>query len=122
MKTTIAIACCVAFTSVAAAEDTWTPTVSFSRGDSSSIKVFEPDGYKASITVGGEMQSDTVPAVLRVPNADDFVVVTITAPSGAKWSKKIETKKYQVTELRVKHQAAAQPGPGGAAKKLFGHF
>lgn len=106
---------------VASAEDSWTETVAFTRGDASAIKVFEPDGYTAAVTVGGETQSDAVPTVLRVPNSDAFVVVTITAPNGAKWSKKIETKKNHVTELRVKHIAAVAKAPGGA-KKFFGKF
>ena len=111
----------LAFARSAHAEDSWTETVAFTRSDASAIKVFEPDGYTASINVEGNAQSDAVPTVLRVPNSDAFYVVTITAPSGAKWSKKIETKKSFVTELRVKHTAAAGT-PGAKAKKFFGKF
>lgn len=111
----------LAFARSAHAEDSWTETVAFARSDASAIKVFEPDGYTASISVEGNAQTDAVPTVLRVPNSDAFYVVTITAPSGAKWSKKIETKKSFVTELRVKHTAAAAAG-GGARKKFFGKF
>lgn len=112
----------LAFTRSAHAEDSWTETVAFARSDASSIKVFEPDGYTASISVDGQAQSDAVPTVLRVPNSDAFYVVTLTAPNGAKWSKKIETKKSFVTELRVKHTAGAAGSPGAKAKKYFGKF
>ena len=112
----------LAFARSAHAEDSWTETVAFARSDASAIKVFEPDGYTASISVDGNAQTDAVPTVLRVPNSDAFYVVTITAPSGAKWSKKIETKKSFVTELRVKHTATAAGGGGGAKKKYFGKF
>ena len=120
-KSIIGVVFVVAFASVAYAEE-WSETHSFARGDASAIKVFEPDGYTASVTVDGNVQSDQVPTVLRVPNSDNFVVVTITAPGGAKWSKKIETKKYQVTELRVKHTPAAQAQPSGSKRKFFGKF
>jgi hypothetical protein len=113
----------LAFARSAYAEDSWTETVSFRRGDAAAIKVFEPDGYTASVTVDGAAQSDQVPTVLRVPNADSFVLVTITATNGSKWSKKIETKKGSVTELRVKHTAAAAAAPGAKpGRKYFGKF
>lgn len=114
--------CTVVATTAAFAEDSWIETVAFSRGDASAIKVFEPEGYTASITVGGETQRDQVPTVLRVPDGDAFVVVTLAAPNGAKWSKKIETKKGRITELRVKHTAAAAAAPAGAKRKFFGKF
>jgi hypothetical protein len=111
--------CVVGFAAPAFAEDSWTETVAFSRGDASAIKVFEPEGYTASVTVGGETQKDQAPTVLRVPDGDAFYTVTLVAPNGSKWSKKIETKKGRVTELRVKHTAGAAPSSGGAAKKKY---
>jgi hypothetical protein len=123
MSKSLWIVCCVVGLSASAfAEDTWTETVAFSRGDTSAIKVFEPEGYTASVTIGGETQKDQVPTVLRVPDGDAFYVVTMVAPSGSKWSKKIETKKGRITELRVKHTAAAAAQPGGSARKFFGKF
>jgi len=111
------------FARTAHAEDSWTETVAFRRADQAAIKVFEPDGYTATVTVDGQAQTDQVPTVLRVPNADSFVLVTLTAPSGAKWSKKIETKRGSVTELRVKHVAAAGGGAAPTkARKWFGKF
>jgi hypothetical protein len=105
----------------AEAQDSWTETVSFARSAASGIKVLEPDGYTVSIKAEGLAQKDSVPTVLRVPNTEAFYVLTFTAPSGATWSTKVETKTGQITELRVKHTSAASPSPA-ASRKFFGKF
>lgn len=106
----------------AAAEDTWSKTVAFSRSDASAIKVVEPEGYRVTVTAPDGVLSDTAPAVFKLPPGDAFYLVTLTAPGGAQWSNKIEVKKYQTTELRVKHVAAGPapaPGPAPAAARTY---
>jgi hypothetical protein len=103
------------------AEDTWTKTVTFTRSDASAIKVTEPEGYRASITVGDATSGDILPtAFLNIPNAEAFYTVTFTAPGGATWKTKVETKKFFVTELRAKHVAAAPTAAPTSKQKFFG--
>ncbi len=104
----------------AQAEDTWSKTIAFSKSDASAIKVFEPEGYKASITIDGKIQSDAIQVLLKTPNTDGFYTVTITAPNGVSWKTKVETKKFAVTELRVKHIIAAATAVAPAKAKFFG--
>lgn len=106
------------FAQTAHAEDSWSKTVAFSRSEASAIKVFEPENYRASVTIGDNTSGDTVPTVLQVPNSDAFYTVTITAPNGATWQTKVETKKNAVTELRIKHIASNTTN--APARKYFG--
>jgi hypothetical protein len=111
----------VVVASPAEAQDSWTETVSFTRSEASGIKVSEPDGYAVSIKGEGVAQKDNVPTVLRVPNTEAFYVLTFTAPNGATWSTKVETKRSHITELRVKHTTAAASSPA-ASRKFYGKF
>ena len=122
MKTSILVVCSLAAVSglsaIAHADDSWTETVSFSRSDASSLRITEPDGYAVSVSVDGQPVNDTVPANIRPPAGDSYYAVTLTAPSGAKWTKKIEVRSYQITDLKVKHTAATAAAP---ARPAVGH-
>lgn len=111
MTKTICVASLLALVTLvapAAAEDKWVERVTTSRSDETSIKVIEPDGYKATVTVGSEVFTDTVPAKFRLPSTDNFYLVTVTAPSGKKWEKKLEAKRFQTTEVRISHTVETQ--------------
>ena len=123
----LAVACIAALTlgaltRVAAADDRWSETVTFERADSTAIRISEPEGYQVSVTIAGNISSDTAPAVFRVPNVDGFYPVTFVAPSGTKWTKKLEVRRFQITGVRVKHVAEARPAPppaGAAAVRSY---
>ncbi len=100
--------------SPARAEDKWSDTKAFVRSDATSLKILEPEGYRVSVVVDKKVVSDTLPAIVRLPD-EGFYQVTITAPSGAAWSQKVEARRYQITELRVKHTVSEAPATPAAA-------
>jgi len=123
LKTVVMAAVIVVVIPFAHAEDKWSETVTFSRSDQSTMKIVEPEGYKVSVTIDGNNVTDTVPAAIKMPQTDGFYMVTLTAPNGAQWAKKIEVKRYQVTELRVSHAAGDKPAaaPAAQARKFIGN-
>lgn len=106
----------LSFARVAAAEDSWRESVSFSRADRASLKIVEPEGYKVAV---GSF-NDTAPTVVAVDNADGYYAVTLTAPTGATWTKKIEVKRGQTTELRVQHVKANASTPATPSRSHVG--
>lgn len=112
-------------TRAAAAEDRWSETVTFQRSDASAIRIAEPEGYQVTVTIAGNVSTDTSPALFKAPAADAFYQVTLVAPSGAKWTKKIEVRKFQITDLRVKHvveeRPAAAPPAAAPARSYVGN-
>ncbi|HTM22302.1 MAG TPA: hypothetical protein VL172_17400 [Kofleriaceae bacterium] len=112
MNRSIALSCWFLLLGARAASAGWTHEVSFSRSEATSIKVVEPDGFKVSIVIGGEVKSDSVPAVFTLPDQDGYYEVAVTAPDGATWSRKIEVRVRQQTSLAVRYVAdAATPAP-----------
>ena len=110
----------LAITSTTAfAEDRWSESSTFTHSDVTSIRVAEPEGYKVSIKIGDEVQTDTVPVVFRAPLADAYYSMTIVAPNGAAWTKKIATRRYNVTEVTVSH-VADDKAPAKSARKFIG--
>ena len=93
--------------------DEWSHTTSFESANTSSIRVVEPEGYQ--FTINGH--TDNAPAVFRVANADNYVTMTVVAPSGAQYERKIEIKAYRQTVVRVRHVAAAPTPKEKPAKR-----
>ena len=122
LKTVVMAAVIVVVIPFAHAEDKWSETVTFSRSEQTTMKIVEPEGYKISVAIDGNNVTDTVPAAVKMPQNDGFYMVTLTAPSGAQWSKKIEVKLHQVTELRVKHAAGDKAtAPANQVRKFIGN-
>lgn len=108
---------------VASAEDTWSKTVAFTPSQAPSIRIPEGaiDGYRVTISIDGKESTDTAPAVFPAPPKDGFYTATFVAPSGATWTTKVEVKRYQATEVRVRHLAAEAPKdkPAAAPVRTF---
>lgn len=111
------IACVMTLSTIARAEE-WSLTTEHKYSKEASIRVIEPDGYTVAI---GEV-SDTVPTVLKTPNADAYIVVKFTSPTGRSWEKKVEVRAGNQTIVRVKHTPPGAPAaePGKAVKKHIG--
>ena len=94
-------------------------TYRFSQGGTS-LKVVEPDGFKVSIALpDGTVKSDTVPALFALPDADAFMKVTVTAPDGSAWSKKVEIRAKQQAELAVNFKEEAKTQEKPASTRTF---
>jgi len=86
-----------------------------------SLKVTDPDGFKVAITLAdGSVKSDTVPALFALPEADAFLKVTITAPDGSSWSKKVEIRAKQQAELAVNFKEEAKTQEKPASRSFVG--
>lgn len=111
------IACVMSVSTIARAEE-WSLTTEHKYSKEASIRVVEPDGYTVAI---GDV-SDTVPTVLKTPNADAYIVVKFTSPAGRSWEKKVEVRAGNQTIVRVKHTPPGAPAaePGKAVKKHIG--
>jgi hypothetical protein len=93
--------------------DEWSHTTSFESANAASIRVVEPEGYQ--VTING--RTDNAPAVFSVPNADNYILMTVAAPSGAQYERKVEVKAYRQTVVRIRHVAAAAPKKEAPAKR-----
>lgn len=102
------VACILASHSIAHA-DQWSLTTEFQTAGSTEVRVVEPEGYQ--VTLLG--RTEVAPAVFAPPNGDDYVVLSVAAPNGAKWEKKIEVRAYRQTVVRIRHvpDAARAEGP-----------
>ena len=107
---------CIALPSVALADE-WSHTEELQSANTASIRVTEPEGYQ--VTING--RTDTAPAVFAVPNADNYFVLQISAPSGAHWERKIETKAFRQTVVKIRHVASTAPAaPAGKVASYVG--
>jgi hypothetical protein len=102
--------------SSSAARAEWTKTESFESSAKTSLKITEPAGAKAYVTIGGETKEEALPAVFSLPDADAYVVVRIVAGDGDSWTGKVEVKARRQTVVRLGHT------PSGAAKAGAGKF
>ena len=104
----------------ALAGGSWNETVNFRRANGTSIKITEPEGFKVTVALADGDKASTIPDVFNLPDQDAFVKVTLTSPQGEQWSKKIEVRANNQTELAVKFKAdAAQPAADGKVVRSF---
>jgi hypothetical protein len=82
-------------------------TYRYSQGGTS-LKVTEPEGHKVSITLAdGSVKTDTVPTLFALPDADAFYKVTLVAPDGTTFAKKVEIRAKQQAEFGAAYKAPA---------------
>lgn len=82
-----------------------------------SLKITEPEGFKITVATEAGDKVGTAPEVFALPEKDAFVTVTLLAPDGTKWSKKVEIVAKKQTELAISFKAdapapAAEPARG----------
>lgn len=104
-----------AIASTAVAGGSWADRTNYRYSNGTSLKVTDPEGFKVVVSLPDGDKADTVPAMFALPDQDTYVKVTLTAPDGTSWSKKIEVRAKQQAELSVqfKPDAAAQPAAKG---------
>lgn len=90
----------------------WKETVEFSRG-TTGVRVTEPEGFRVAL----DGTEDTVPAVFRLAEVDAYVMVSVKAPSGDTWKKKIEVRRGFVTQVKLGWVAEAAPARPDAARR-----
>ena len=98
---------------------TWSEHISFRHSEKTSVKVTEPDGFKVTVAATDGDHAGVVPEVFDLPDRDAFVKVTIVSADGATWTKKIEVRAGQQTEVAVSYAAEAT-APGGKARTFVG--
>jgi hypothetical protein len=117
----LAVLVCLAGTAIAGG--TWNDTVNFRQAKATSLKVTEPEGFKVTVTTADGDKVSTVPDVFALPDQDAFVKVTLTSPQGESWSKKIEVRAKQQTELAVAFKAdATAPAQPAKSRTFVGKF
>lgn len=92
----------------------WKETIQFSRG-ATAVRVTDPEGFQVNL----EGTEDTVPAVFRLADADAYVMVSVKAPSGETWKKKVEVRRGSVTEVRLAWVAEPAPGRAEAPRRAY---
>lgn len=116
----VAVLTICAFAAVAAA-DQWSENTSVTRSDRPELNVTQPENYQVTITINGKSTTDTVPALFKNLEAG-YYALTFVAPNGAKWTHKFEAKKYQTTNIVVKHVVDApadKAAPAVAKERLY---
>ncbi len=117
----IATLACVIGTAFAGGS--WNDKVSFRYANATSLKVTEPEGFKVSILLPDGEKTGTIPELFSLPDQDAFVKVTLTSPQGDAWSKKVEIRSKQQTELAVQFKADAPAAePKKAGRTYVGKF
>jgi hypothetical protein len=102
-----------AFASTAVAGGTFADKTEYRHSNATSIKVTDPEGFKVTVALPNGDKTDTVPAMFTLPDQDSYVKVTVVAPDGTTWSKKVEVRAKQQAELSLQFKAdAAQPAGG----------
>ena len=93
----------------------WSKTESFEFSAKTSIKITDPAGAKAYVTIGNEVKEEALPAVFALPDADAFIAVKVVAADGDTWTGKVEVKAKKQTVLKLNYvPKAAGAKPSGA--------
>ncbi|MFO0747402.1 MAG: hypothetical protein U1F43_17295 [Myxococcota bacterium] len=98
--------------SALAADGPFSVNTSFAPARSTSLKVIGDAGLTVTAEVSGQVMSDQTPLVFQLPDQDDFIPVTIRAPSGASTRMKIETRAHTQTILQVVVASGGGPERG----------
>ncbi len=119
MMRSLLIVAAFAFTAVAGGS--WADKTNYRYTNGTSLKVTDPEGFKVTVTTPDGDKADTVPAMFALPDQDAYVMVTLTAPDGTQWKKKIEVRAKHQAELSVQFKPdAAQPA--AAVHSYVGRF
>jgi hypothetical protein len=84
-----------------------------------SLKVTEPENFKITITTEEGERAGTVPEVFAMPEKDQFVKVTLTAPDGTVWTKKVEVVAKKQTELAISFKGDAPKAEAAATRRNY---
>lgn len=104
---------------LALAKGAWSHNVSHRFSGNTSIKITEPKGFSVAVTIGDDVKTDTIPAIIPLPNEDQFVPVKVTATDGHSWAEKVEIRAKQQTELSLSYSPAhAQPAKKGGREYI----
>ena len=99
------------------AEAKWSHTTTFRYSRATSIRVVEPQGFSVQV----HQRRDSIPAVFNLPDANDYVWVTITATDGKAWRSKVEVRSRNETVLTVRYTVEAKAAPArGPARRYIG--
>jgi hypothetical protein len=113
----------VAVVGVASADGKWADQISYRHSEGgTSLKVTQPDGFKVVVTTPEGDKSGTVPELFQLADHDAYVKVTLTAPDGTSWSKKVEVRAKQQAELSVSFTGAGKAEPATHARTYIGKF
>ncbi len=96
----------------------FTKSESFEGSAKTSLKIVEPTGAKAVITINGETKEEALPAIFALPEADAFVSVKIVAADGETWNGKVEIKAHKQTVLKLAQTAKPAAAAAPAAKVI----
>jgi hypothetical protein len=111
-----------ALSSVAVAGGTWADKIEYRHSTGTSLKVTDPEGFKITVSLPGGDKTDTVPAMFALPDQDSYVKVSVVAPDGTTWSKKVEVRSKQQAELSLQFKTdagnTATPGRSTVGKFL----
>ncbi len=104
----------------------WAKTEAFEYAPNArtTLKIADPHGAKAFVTIGSETKEETLPAIFALPDADAYITVKIVASDGDTWNGKVEVKAHKQTIVKFTHTpkpaAAAAPAPQAPAHKFIG--
>jgi hypothetical protein len=104
---------------IAVAKGAWSHNVSHRYSSKTSIKITEPKGFSVAVTIGDDVKKDTIPAIIPLPNEDQYLPVMVTAKDGHSWAEKVEIRAKQQTELSLTYVATkATPAKKGGRKYM----
>jgi hypothetical protein len=69
--------------------------------DTASLKVLDPEGFAITVDTPKLTDSGTAPEVFPLRNHDQFVTVTIKAPDGTTWRRKVEVQANHQTVISI---------------------
>ena len=105
---------------VALAKGAWSHNVSHRYSSKTSLKITEPKGFSVTVSIGDDVKKDTIPAIIPLPNEDQYLPVQVTATDGHSWAEKVEIRAKQQTELSLAYvpSKAAPPAKKGGRKYI----
>jgi outer membrane biosynthesis protein TonB len=83
------------------AASSWDYEVTDQEAASAALEVSGPKGFKVTLTMPAGEIVGVLPQRFELPDRDGDARVTVTAPDGTSWSRKLEVKTKQVTQVSV---------------------